>query len=123
MVNPLQTLIGKAVSTLNNGKIQLDEEKASALIVMLGRISSEINSSAVQIEGPISETTPVWTGKAAEEFFTDLKEAVKQAKVIGEKVDANRQKINNAVSIIMAAEKKNQGDVIQLSERSAFNNK
>ena len=120
MANELQLLFDSAVSCANNDKIKLDKDKASALSHRLGKIASAIEMAAAQIEGPISETQHIWTGQAAESFFAELTELVKEAKEIGRKVGENRQKIESAVTIIMAADKKNLRDAEDLSEQSAF---
>lgn len=120
MANVLQTLFDSAVSVVNNEKVRLDEEKAAALSKKLGMIASEIEMAASQIEGPISEAQSVWTGEAAESFFAELAKLVSDTKAIGAKVSENRQSVDSAVAIIMAADRQNLSDVEELSGRSAF---
>lgn len=122
MVNNFQTLINSAISYVNDDKIKLDEDKAAAISNTLGKISSEIEMAAAQIEGPISETQPVWTGQAAENFFAEISKLVSETKEISEKVRQNRQQLDNAVSIIMTAENKVMKDTNDLPAGNIFIN-
>lgn len=122
MANNFQTLINSAISYVNDDKIKLDEDKAAAISNTLGKISSEIEMAAAQIEGPISETQPIWTGQAAENFFSEISKLVSETKEIGEKVRQNRQQLDNAVSIIMAAENKVIKDTDDLPAGNIFIN-
>lgn len=121
MANALRALADGAVSCAD-GKIKLDRDKAAALSNRLGKISADIEMSAAQIEGPVSETQPLWTGKAAEDFFRELTALVAETKEIAEKVSGNRQSLENAVKIIMAAENKIDRDVDDLSAGGVFKN-
>ena len=122
MANTLQSLFDSAVGYINNDKVKLDEDKAAALSNKLGKIASEIEMTAKQIEGPISETQSVWTGQAAEEFFKELSELITETKEIGAKVRQNRTQVDTAVSIIMAAEKTVRNDTDNLSSGNIFSN-
>lgn len=122
MANTFQTLINSAISYANDDKIKLDEDKASAISNTLGKISSEIEMAVAQIEGPISETQPIWTGQAAENFFSELSKLVSETKEISEKVRQNRHQLDNAVSIIMAADNKVMKDTNDLPARNIFIN-
>ena len=122
MANNFQTLINSAISYVNDDKIKLDEDKAAAISNTLGKISSEIEMAAAQIEGPISETQPIWTGQAAENFFAEISKLVSETKEIGEKVRQNRQQLDNAISIIMAAENKVIKDTDDLPAGNIFIN-
>lgn len=122
MANNFQTLINSAISYVNDDKIKLDEDKAAAISNTLGKISSEIEMAAAQIEGPISETQPIWTGQAAENFFAEISKLVSETKEIGEKVRQNRQQLDNAISIIMAAENKVIRDTDDLPAGNIFIN-
>lgn len=122
MANTFQTLINSAISYANDDKIKLDEDKASAISNTLGKISSEIEMAVAQIEGPISETQPIWTGQAAENFFSELSKLVSETKEISEKVRQNRHQLDNAVSIIMAADNKVMKDTNDLPAGNIFIN-
>lgn len=122
MANAFQTLIDSAISYINDEKIKLDEDKAAAISNTLGKISSEIEMAAVQIEGPISETQPIWTGQAAEDFFAEIRKLVSETKEISEKVRQNRQQLDYAVSIIMAADNKVKKDTNDLPAGNVFLN-
>jgi len=122
MANNFQTLINSAISYVNDDKIKLDEDKAAAISNTLGKISSEIEMAVAQIEGPISETQPIWTGQAAENFFSELSKLVSETKEISEKVRQNRHQLDNAVSIIMAADNKVMKDTNDLPAGNIFLN-
>lgn len=122
MANTFQSLINSAISYVNDEEIKLDEDKAAAISNTLGKISSEIEMAAAQIEGPISETQPIWTGQAAENFFYELSSLVSETKKISEKVRQNRQQLDNAVSIIMAADNKVMKDTNDLPAGNVFLN-
>lgn len=122
MANTFQTLINSAISYVNDDKIKLDEDKAAAISNTLGKISSEIEMAAAQIEGSTSETQLVWTGQAAENFFAEISKLVSETKEISEKVRQNRQQLDNAVSIIMAAENKVMKDTNDLPAGNIFIN-
>lgn len=122
MANNFQTLINSAISYVNDDKIKLDEDKAAAISNTLGKISSEIEMAAAQIEGPISETQPIWTGQAAENFFSEISKLISETKEIGEKVRQNRQQLDNAISIIMATENKVIKDTDDLPAGNIFIN-
>lgn len=122
MANAFQSLINSAISYVNDDKIKLDEDKAAAISNKLGKISSEIEMAAAQIEGPISETQPVWTGQAAENFFSEISKLVSETKEISEKVRQNKQQLDNAVSIIMAADNKVIKDTNDLPAGNVFLN-
>lgn len=122
MANSFQTLINSAISYVNDEKIKLDEDKAAAISNTLGKISSEIEMAAAQIEGPISETQPVWTGQAAENFFSELSKLISETREISEKVRQNRQQLDNAVSIIMTVENKVIKDINDLPAGNVFIN-
>ncbi len=122
MANTFQSLINSAISYTNDEKIKLDEDKAAAISNTLGKISSEIEMAAVQIEGPISKTQPIWTGQAAEDFFAEISKLVSETKEISEKVRQNRQQLDYAVSIIMAADNKVKKDTNDLPAGNVFVN-
>lgn len=122
MANAFETLINSAISYANDEEIKLDEDKAEAISNTLGKISSEIEMAAAQIEGPISETQPIWTGQAAENFFSEISKLVSETKEISEKVRQNKQQLDNAVSIIMAAENKVRKDTNDLPAGNVFIN-
>ena len=122
MANVFQSLVNEAISFVNNDKIKLDDDRAAAISNKLGKISSEIEMAAVQIEGFISETQPIWTGQAAENFFTDVTKLISETKEISEKVRQNRQQFDNAVRIIMAADNKVLKDTNDLPAGNVFNN-
>lgn len=120
MANALQSLINSAISYVNDEKIKLDDNKAAAISSALGKISSEIEMAAAQIEGPISETQPIWTGQAAESFFSEIGKLVSETKEISEKVRQNKQQLENAVSIIMTAENNVLKDINDLPAENIF---
>ncbi len=122
MANDFQSLIDSAISYVNDEKIKLDEDKAAAISNTLGKISSEIEMAAVQIEGPISKTQPIWTGQAAEDFFAEISKLVSETKEISEKVRQNRHQLDYAVSIIMAADNKVKKDTNDLPAGNVFIN-
>ena len=122
MANTFQSLINSAISYVNDEKIKLDEDKAAAISNTLGKISSEIEMAAAQIEGPISETQPIWTGQAAENFFSELSNLVSETKEISENVRPNKQQLVNAVSIIMAADNNVMKDTNDLPVGNVFLN-
>ena len=122
MANTFQTLINSAISYANEDKIKLDENKAAEISNTLGKISSEIEMAAAQINGSISEAQPIWTGQAAEKFFSEISKLVSETKEISEKVRQNRQQFDNAVSIIMAAENKVFKDTNDLPAGNIFIN-
>lgn len=122
MANAFKSLIDSAISYANDDKIKLDEDKAAAISNTLGKISSEIEMAAAQIEGPISETQPIWTGQAAENFFSELSSLVSETKEISEKVRQNRQQLDTAVSIIMASDNKVMKDTNDLPAGNVFLN-
>ncbi|MCX4374916.1 MAG: WXG100 family type VII secretion target [Lachnospiraceae bacterium] len=122
MANTFQTLINSAISYANDDKIKLDEDKAAAISNTLGKISSEIEMAATQIEGPISETQPIWTGQAAENFFSEIGKLISETREISEKIRQNRQQLDNAVSIIMAAENEVRKDTNDLPAGNVFIN-
>lgn len=122
MANTFQSLVNSAISYANDDKIKLDEDKAAVISNTLGKISSEIEMAAAQIEGPISETQPIWTGQAAENFFSELSKLVSETKEISEKVRQNKQQLDNAVSIIMAADNKVIKDTNDLPTENIFVN-
>lgn len=122
MANAFQSLVNSAISYVNDENIKLDEDKAAAISNTLGKISSEIEMAAAQIAGPISETQPIWTGQAAENFFSELSKLVSETKEISEKVRQNKQQLDNAVSIIMAADNKVIKDTNDLPAGNVFLN-
>lgn len=122
MANAFKSLIDSAISYANDDKIKLDEDKAAAISNTLGKISSEIEMAAAQIEGPISETQPIWTGQAAENFFSELSSLVSETKEISEKVRQNRRQLDTAVSIIMASDNKVMKDTNDLPAGNVFLN-
>ncbi len=122
MANTFQSLINSAISYVNDEEIKFDEDKAAAISNTLGKISSEIEMAAAQIEGPISEAQPIWTGQAAENFFSELSKLVSETKEISEKIRQNRQQLDNAVSIIMAADNKVIKDIHDLPAGNVFLN-
>ena len=89
MANLLETLFSNAVSYINNEKIKFDEDKARALSHQLEKISSTIENAVAQIKGPISDSQPVWTGEAADNFFNELNELINETQAIAERVDQN----------------------------------
>lgn len=120
MTNTFQSLINSAISYVDDGKIKLDENVAMAVSNKLGKISSEIEMAAAQIEGPISEAQPIWSGQAAENFFSEVVKLVSETREISEKVRQNMQQFDNAVSIIMAADNKVLKDTDDLSAGNVF---
>ncbi|MCM1060278.1 MAG: WXG100 family type VII secretion target [Eubacterium sp.] len=120
MANDLQSLVNAAISYVNDEKIKLDEDKAAAVSNRLGKISSEIEMAAAQIEGPISKTQPIWTGQAAENFFSEISSLVSETKEISEKIRQNRQQLDAAVSIVMEADGKVLKDTNDLPAGNVF---
>lgn len=120
MTNAFQSLINSAISYVNDEKIMLDEGAAAEISNKLGKISSEIEMAAAQIEGPISETQPIWSGQAAEDFFSEVGKLVSETREISEKVRQNRQQFDNAVRIIMSADNKVLKDTNDLPAGNVF---
>ena len=122
MSNLLETLFSNAVSYINNEKIKFDEDKARALSHRLGTISSTIENAVTQINGPISESQPVWTGEAADNFFSELNKLINETQAIVERGDQNRKAVDTAISVLLNAENKVGSDVSQLSAKNTFIN-
>ncbi len=101
--------------------LKFDSDSAVAMSKKLSSVSSEIDLAASRIEGMISENKSVWTGKAAEAYFSELTTLVSQAKEIAEKVNRNRQNIDRAAMILAEADKKAEGDVGKLDAKDIFN--
>ena len=80
MSNMLGELLGAAMAGISVEKIKFDPDKAATVSDKLGRISAAVENSVTQLEGPMAEAQPVWTGQAAENFFAELEKLVQKTR-------------------------------------------
>lgn len=122
MANLIENMFSIGVNIINGSKIKFDENKARELSNKLGTISLTIENAITQINGPISESQPIWTGEAADNFFSELNKLINETKVIAERVDQNRKAVDTAISVLLNAENKVGSDVSHLSGKNIFIN-
>lgn len=120
MSNILGEMLGAAITSASLDKVKFDPDKAAAVSEKLGRISSVVENSITQLEGPISETQSIWTGQAAESFLSELKKLMEKTHDIAEKVSLNKSQLDQAAQILNAGDEKTSADVGSLSESSTF---
>jgi uncharacterized protein YukE len=102
--------------------ITFDSDKAAEVSNRLGRIASEIEMSAKQIEGPISETVPVWTGLASEKFFEEVSAVLAETKEIASRTEENKRRFDIAAEKLINAENAIGTDINSLSSDNVFIN-
>lgn len=119
--NIVSQFINIISNSASGDTLKFDSDSAAAMSKKLSSVSSEIDLAASRIEGMISENKSVWTGKAAEAYFSELTMLVSQAKEIAEKINRNRQNIDRAAVILSEADKKAGGDVGKLDSNDIFN--
>ena len=120
MSNMLGELLGAAMAGISVEKIKFDLDKAATVSDKLGRISAAVENSVTQLEGPMAEAQPVWTGQAAENFFAELEKLVQETRDIAEKVNLNKQQLDQAAQILRAGDEKASADVSSLSVSNTF---
>lgn len=120
MSNMLGELLGAAMAGISVEKIKFDPDKAATVSDKLGRISAAVENSVTQLEGPMAEAQPVWTGQAAENFFAELEKLVQETRDIAEKVNHNKQQLDQAAQILRAGDEKASADVSSLSVSNTF---
>ena len=113
------SLINGAIGS-EKGTVKLDRVTAELLSEKLGSIASGIETAVKQLEGPILEAEPVWTGQAAESFYKDVRSLLEDTRKIAEKVSENRQKLISAAGLLISASSNVRSDVDKLSDEQLF---
>lgn len=116
-----KSLMNAAIGSAN-GTVKLDRDTAELLSEKLGSIASGIETAVKQLEGPILEAEPSWTGQAAESFYKDVRSLLADTKKIAEKVSENRQKLITAAGLLISASNNVRSDVEKLSDEKLFAN-